>query len=130
MISNRYLLVSLLLAAVLSFSAEGFSVAPAAVATSASSSAARSVGGRASSSAAGPLFIFNKKKRQEEEDLSYIETRDMTRAEMEDLNKQNEEIMNAELWGMTLFSLVISVPMLYLVWVAFFSETANIIEDF
>lgn len=126
MISNRYLLVSLLLAAVLAFSAEGFSVSPAAV----YSSAARSVGGRASSSAAGPLFIFNKKKRREKEDLSYIETRDMTRAEMEDLNKQNEEIMNAELWGMTLFSLVISVPMLYLVWVAFFSETANIVEDF
>ena len=55
------------------------------------------------------LNIFNKKKK-EEEDLSYIETRDMTRAEMEELNKQNEDIMNAELIGMTLFSLIISIP--------------------
>jgi len=37
--------------------------------------------------------------------------------------------MNAELLGMTLFSLIISVPMLYLVWVAFFSETAGLEPD-
>jgi len=48
---------------------------------------------------------------------------------MEDLNKQNEEIMNAELFGMTLFSLVISLPLLYLAWVGFFSETAEIAGD-
>jgi hypothetical protein len=69
------------------------------------------------------LGVFGKKKL--EEDLSYIETRDMTRKEMIELNQENEKIMNAELWGMTGFSLVISIPMLYLVWVAFFSETAG-----
>jgi hypothetical protein len=68
------------------------------------------------------LGIFNKKPV---EDLSDIETRDMTRAEMKALNAENEKIMSAELWGMTGFSLVISIPMLYLVWVAFFSETAG-----
>jgi hypothetical protein len=66
---------------------------------------------------------FSAKKGKE--DLSYIETRDMTREEMQALNKQNEDIMNAELIGMTVFSLVLSVPMLYLVWVGFFSETAG-----
>lgn len=80
------------------------------------------------SSSATSLGVFNKKKK-EEEDLSFIETRDMTRAEMEDLNKQNEEIMQAELYGMTIFSLVISLPLLYLAWVAFFSETAEIAGD-
>lgn len=74
------------------------------------------------------LGIFNKNKK-EEEDLSFIESRDMTREEMLDLNKQNEEIMNAELIGMTAFSLIISIPMLYLVWVGFFSETAEIASD-
>ena len=44
---------------------------------------------------------------------------------MLDLNKQNEEIMNAEMIGMTAFSLIISIPMLYLVWVGFFSETVE-----
>ncbi len=65
-------------------------------------------------------FAFGKKKPQE--DLSYIETRDMTRAEMEELNRQNEDIMNMELSMMTGFSLVISLPILYLCWVAFFSD--------
>ncbi|GAX25235.1 hypothetical protein FisN_5Lh317 [Fistulifera solaris] len=74
------------------------------------------------------LGIFNRNKK-EEEDLSFIESRDMTREEMLDLNKQNEEIMNAELIGMTAFSLIISIPMLYLVWVGFFSETAEIASD-
>ena len=69
-------------------------------------------------------FVFGKKKK-DEEDLSYLEVRDMTREEMLELNKQNEDIMNAELIGMTLFSLILSVPMLYLVWVGFFSETAG-----
>jgi hypothetical protein len=71
------------------------------------------------------LHLFGKKK----EDLSFIESRDMTKQEMFELNKQNEDIMTAELWGMTLFSLVISVPMLYLVWVGFFAETAGDVED-
>lgn len=71
------------------------------------------------------VHIFKKKP---EEDLSFIETRDMTREEMKALNEQNEDIMNAELLGMTIFSLIISVPMLYLVWVGFFSETAGVDE--
>eukprot|EP00565_Helicotheca_tamesis_P001288 CAMPEP_0185727524 /NCGR_PEP_ID=MMETSP1171-20130828/3184_1 /TAXON_ID=374046 /ORGANISM="Helicotheca tamensis, Strain CCMP826" /LENGTH=108 /DNA_ID=CAMNT_0028396107 /DNA_START=73 /DNA_END=399 /DNA_ORIENTATION=+ len=65
-------------------------------------------------------FVFGKKAPKE--DLSSIETRDMTREEMIELNKQNEEIMNMELSMMTGFSLVISLPILYLCWVAFFSE--------
>jgi hypothetical protein len=60
--------------------------------------------------------------KKPKEDLSYIETRDMTREEMLDLNKKNEDIMNMELSMMTAFSLVISLPILYLCWVAFFSE--------
>ena len=62
------------------------------------------------------------KGKKVKEDLSYIETRDMTRAEMEELNRKNEEIMNMELSMMTGFSLVISLPILYLCWVAFFSD--------
>jgi len=73
------------------------------------------------------MGIFKKKK--EEEDLSFIETRDMTREEMKELNAQNEDIMNAELVGMTLFSLVISLPLLYLAWVGLFSETSEIAGD-
>jgi hypothetical protein len=72
-----------------------------------------------------PLGVFNKKKQ---EDLSDIESRDMTRAEMLALNEENEKIMNAELYGMTAFSAVISLPIFYLVWVAFFSETAGDID--
>jgi len=64
----------------------------------------------------------NKKGGKEKIDLSYIESRDMTREEMLELNKKNEEIMNMELQAMTGFSLVISLPILYLCWVAFFSE--------
>jgi len=56
------------------------------------------------------------------EDLSFIETRDMTREEMLELNKKNEDIMNMELTAMTGFSLVLSLPILYLCWVAFFSD--------
>lgn len=63
-----------------------------------------------------------KAKKGPEEDLSYIETREMTREEMLELNKKNEEIMNAELGLMTGFSLLISLPILYLCWVAFFSD--------
>jgi hypothetical protein len=73
-------------------------------------------------------MAFNKKGKKGE-DLSYIETRDMTPDEMRALNAKNEDVMNAELAGMTIFSLVLSIPMLYLVWVGFFSETANVVED-
>ena len=65
-------------------------------------------------------YAFGKKGKKE--DLSFIESRDMTREEMLDLNKQNEEIMNMELSLMTGFSLVLSLPILYLCWVAFFSD--------
>ena len=61
--------------------------------------------------------VFKKK-----EDLSYLETRDMTKEEMLELNKKNEDIMNMELTMMTGFSLMLSLPLLYLCWVAFFSE--------
>eukprot|EP00541_Cyclophora_tenuis_P002557 CAMPEP_0116545520 /NCGR_PEP_ID=MMETSP0397-20121206/2715_1 /TAXON_ID=216820 /ORGANISM="Cyclophora tenuis, Strain ECT3854" /LENGTH=98 /DNA_ID=CAMNT_0004069845 /DNA_START=13 /DNA_END=309 /DNA_ORIENTATION=+ len=61
--------------------------------------------------------VFAKK-----EDLSFIESRDMTREEMKALNQKNEDIMNMELQAMTAFSLIISLPILYLCWVAFFSE--------
>lgn len=67
-------------------------------------------------------FAIGKNKKKVTEDLSYIETRDMTRAEMQALNQKNEEIMNMELSMMTGFSLVISFPILYLCWVAFFSD--------
>lgn len=63
--------------------------------------------------------VLNAKKK---EDLSYLETRDMTKEEMLELNKKNEDIMNMELSMMTGFSLVISLPILYLCWVAFFSD--------
>ena len=55
-------------------------------------------------------FAFGKKKQ--EEDLSFIESRDMTREEMLALNKENEEIMNTELAAMTGFSLILSLPIL------------------
>lgn len=64
-----------------------------------------------------PTFLAKKK-----EDLSYLETRDMTKEEMLELNKKNEDIMNMELTAMTGFSLVLTLPILYLCWVAFFSE--------
>jgi hypothetical protein len=66
-----------------------------------------------------PLNVFGKK---EKEDLSFIESRDMTREEMIELNKKNEDIMNMELQAMTGFSLILSLPILYLCWVAFFSD--------
>lgn len=92
-----------------------FSVAPTAdaFATKSSLPTARSF-------AAEPLNVFGKK--QPEEDLSFIESRDMTREEMLALNKKNEDIMNMELTAMTGFSLVLSLPILYLCWVAFFSD--------
>lgn len=74
----------------------------------------------------GPAYLFKKK---EEEDFSDIEVRDMTREEMLALNDENEKVMNAELWGMTIFSLILSLPMFYLVWVGFFSETSEMNLD-
>ncbi|GMI17344.1 hypothetical protein TrLO_g12481 [Triparma laevis f. longispina] len=70
-------------------------------------------------------FILNARGAKggtKREDLSYIESRDMTREEMLEYNKQSEEIMKSELNLMTGASLVISLPILYLCWVAFFSE--------
>lgn len=72
---------------------------------------------RAPTSRVSNTRVFKKK-----EDLSFMETRDMTKEEMLELNKQNEDIMNMELSMMTGFSLVLSLPLLYLCWVAFFSD--------
>ena len=74
----------------------------------------------ATRSSTTPAFVFGKKKAAE--DLSDIEVRDMTRAEMLEMNAKNEDVMNMELSMMTGFSLVISLPILYLCWVAFFSD--------
>ena len=60
--------------------------------------------------------------RKPSEDLSDIEVRDMTREEMLALNKRNEEVMNRELQAMTGISVLFSIPILYLCWVAFFSD--------
>lgn len=68
------------------------------------------------------LSVFGKKKQEEAEDLSYIETRDLTREEMLAINKRNEEVMNNELAAMTGVSVLFSIPILYLCWVAFFGE--------
>ena len=66
------------------------------------------------------LNQFGKKK--EAEDLSFIETRDLTREEMLEINKRNEEVMNRELQAMTGISVLFSLPILYLCWIAFFSD--------
>lgn len=76
----------------------------------------------ATSKSSATFALGGGKKNKKQEDLSFIETRDMTRDEMVDLNKRNEEVMNMELSMMTGFSLVISLPILYLCWVAFFSD--------
>lgn len=81
------------------------------------------------SSSTTSAFVFNKKPKNSDVDLSDMEVRDMTREEMAALNAENERVMNAELVGMTAFSLIISLPMFYLVWVAFFSETAEMNID-
>jgi selenocysteine-specific elongation factor len=41
---------------------------------------------------------------------------------MQAINEKNERVMNMELQMMTAFSLVISLPILYLCWVAFNSD--------
>ena len=74
-----------------------------------------------STTTSSSLFVFGKKK-DDDFDISSIETRDMTRAEMQEYNRRSEEIMNNEMNAMTAFSLVISLPILYLCWVAFFSD--------
>lgn len=70
------------------------------------------------------------KRDKDDEDLSFIETRDLTREEMQEYNRQFEDTVNQELIGMTIFSLIISLPLLYLAWVGFFAETAEIAGDF
>jgi hypothetical protein len=62
------------------------------------------------------------KKKAPKEDLSYLEVRDLTREEMLKINQRNEEVMNRELQAMTGISVLFSIPILYLCWVAFFSE--------
>jgi hypothetical protein len=75
----------------------------------------------------GPLNVFGGgKNKKVKEDLSYIETRDMSREEMLEFNRQSENVMNQELIGMTVFSLIISAPLLYLAWVGLFADTNEI----
>jgi len=62
------------------------------------------------------------KKPRPDIDLSEIESRDMTREEMFELNRMNESTMNKELVGMTVVSVLFSLPIFYLCWVAYFSE--------
>lgn len=76
------------------------------------------------------LHSFFGGKKDDEEDLSFIETRDMTREEMQEYNQRFEDTVNQEMVGMTVFSLIISLPLLYLAWVGLFSETAEIASDF
>jgi hypothetical protein len=104
MVSRFLLLVVALLAALAPSSSDAFVPTHSAVSTCRATTAA---------------FVFGKKKV---EDLSDIEVRDMTRQEMLDLNAKNEDIMNMELSVMTGFSVVVSLPILYLCWVAFFSD--------
>lgn len=47
-------------------------------------------------SRATPAFIFGGGKK-DQEDFSDIEVRDLTREEMLEINKQNEDVMNMEL---------------------------------
>ena len=68
-------------------------------------------------------------KKDDDEDLSFLEVRDMTPEEMKRYNARSEKIMNNELIGMTLFSLIISLPLLYLAWVGCPSDTAEIAGD-
>ena len=98
-------------------------VVVAALTSSADAFTAQSIQGRAaqtSSATTTALSVFGKKK--EEEDLSYIESRDLTREEMLEINRRNEDVMNRELQAMTGISVLFSFPILYLCWVAFFSE--------
>lgn len=62
------------------------------------------------------------KKKKEAEDLSFLETRDLTREEMLEINRRNEEVMNTELQAMTGVSVLFSLPIFYLCWIAFFGD--------
>jgi hypothetical protein len=73
----------------------------------------------APNSSPSALSAFGKKPT---EDLSDIEVRDLTRDEMLKINQRNEEVMNRELQAMTGISVLFSFPILYLCWVAFFSD--------
>lgn len=99
-------------------------VVAATLTSSADAFTAQSIQSRALTSAATgsptALSVFGKKK--EEEDLSFLEVRDLTREEMLQINKRNEEVMNQELQAMTGISVLFSIPILYLCWVAFFSD--------
>jgi hypothetical protein len=70
--------------------------------------------------------VKNKKTKLTKAELDAMAVRDMTRDEMLALNAENERVMNQELTYMTVFSLIISAPLLYLAWVGFFAETAEI----
>jgi selenocysteine-specific elongation factor len=105
---SRAFLLSILVAVMAALSADAFVPQQSAVVVS--------------RAATTPAFVFGKNKKKAAEDLSDIEVRDMTRGEMQELNAKNEEVMNMELSMMTGFSLIISLPILYLCWVAFFSE--------
>ena len=97
-------------------------VVVAALTSTADAFTAQSIQSRAQTAAATSptaLSVFGKK---DEEDLSYIESRDLTREEMLEINRRNEEVMNRELQAMTGISVLFSIPILYLCWVAFFSE--------
>jgi hypothetical protein len=74
----------------------------------------------------------NKKKnvKDDETEPMFTDTRGMTRDEMLEYNRQSEKTMNVEFVGMTVFSLVISAPLLYLAWVGLFSETNEISGTF
>merc|ERR1719162_838514 len=68
-----------------------------------------------STGATTALFQFGRKK-DDEEDLSFIESRDLTREEMLEINRQNEKVMNRELQAMTGISVLFSIPIFYLCW--------------
>lgn len=98
-------------------------VAAATLAGPAEAFTARSVQSRAALAPARADTALNQWGRKEpEEDLSFIESRDLTREEMLEINKRNEEVMNNELVAMTGISVLFSLPVFYLCWVAFFSD--------
>lgn len=85
---------------------------------------ARSVRSRAALASARSGTSLNQwgGRKEPEEDLSFIESRDLTREEMLEINRRNEQVMNNELWAMTGISVLFSLPVFYLCWVAFFSD--------
>ena len=81
-----------------------------------------SIQSRAASSSTTKTSLNQFGKKKPQEDLSSIESRDLTREEMLAINKRNEEVMNNELQAMTGVSVLFSLPLLYLCYVAFFSD--------